>query len=309
VKTYENLFLFGAGASYGHCKESILPNPPPLGRTLAKALAERYTLWKLLFSSCNASEWSDFESTFQNLTKKHQLNILVLYREMAHFFASFRISSDSAAYCQLLRMLHKAEHLNCSAFATLNYETLFEQALRLEGRNPVTIAFDDGLGEKDSLLLKVHGSASFVLDRNIVQVSNAWIPPTMRIDSPIEELSTIDAMQYFDDQLATSPMLMPVMCLYAKRKTTSLAASGISEIQSRYSKIVLSAKRIVIIGASAALHDSHVWGPIKLSRANVIYFGGERDFRRISNYIQHHRCRFGGQRIDDAISSIPSILN
>ena len=97
--------------------------------------------------------------------------------------------------------------------------------------------------------------------------------------------------------------------MYAKRKTTNLAASGISEIQNRYSRIALRAKRIVIIGASAALHDFHVWEPIKLSNANVVYFGGERDFRRISNYVPHHRCRFGGQTVDDAISSIPSIVN
>lgn len=310
MQEFKTIFLFGAGASYGSGDATIQPERPPLGQGLAKSLAEKYLLWSYYYPNFTPQEWEDFESRFGKLLEEN-INLLCLFRELAHYFASFRIVSRDNRYCKLIQRLSETGNLELAAFATLNYDTLFEQALLLQSRRAICIDPRAALQKNESLLLKIHGSASFRLNKENVQLGNAQISPSWCLDAPIEEMTRDEAIDFYNDQKTVKGddpvqgFVMPPMCLYTKNKNVNIGSSAIDAIKNRYAEIIYGADRMFIIGASAALHDTHVWEPIKTSNAKLFYCGSESDMSKIAAYMPLKQCEHVGTTFEQFLERSP----
>lgn len=300
---YNNIFLFGAGASFGSGESTIYPTNPPLGNCLAKSLAERYDIWRVYYGLFPAEQWEDFEGTFEKLISQ-DANILILFRNLAHFFTNFHVLNSDNLYSKLINMLHLSELLNSTVFSTLNYDNIFEQAVKINGFKVECI--NDPNSTNEIMLMKLHGSATFKLHSDNFNSSHVLFPPWFKIDAPLQEMTIEDAQEYYSDK--QDMFIMPPMCMYTPDKKSNIANNAIQNIQRRYTEIVSKVSRIFIIGASASLHDKHVWNPIKDSTANIYYCGSDKDFNKIKVVIGAKRCRYIGTTFDSFLQNFNVLI-
>ncbi len=120
--------LTGAGASYGAGK--LVPKAPPLGGNLYEELAKRFP------SSWGNFPWQyasllqqNFESGMQQVWEKRLDLVQGLMIDMACYFAEFDPSKDNSdCYSKLAATIAKYKVEDRVAFATLNYECVFDVA-------------------------------------------------------------------------------------------------------------------------------------------------------------------------------------
>lgn len=123
-----NLFIFGAGASYG--SDTNKSFVPPLAADLFNNLARQYSdISGNSIAMSLASEFSkDFEQGLLKLYGKQPQFWSILQRCMAHFFFQYNGINiqirDSNLYYRLAQEIKKSDkHISV---ATLNYERLLE---------------------------------------------------------------------------------------------------------------------------------------------------------------------------------------
>jgi hypothetical protein len=189
--------------------------------------------------------------------------------DMATYFCRFQPASDgSDLYSELLRTLVVRRLLRHTAFATLNYECIFDIAISGLGLSVAHLSPEPPKG--NVLVWKPHGAC------NLLPQASVWNLTIIAKDiyeGPLDPVDTPTVRQRYDSGFA----LPPAMSLYAPGKPTPVAESFVEETRKQWANWVASADLIITIGARPTLVDAHIWQPILNSDSPIWFIAGNND--------------------------------
>ena len=81
----------------------------------------------------------------------------------------------------------------------------------------------------------------------------------------------------------------PVMSYFEPKKTTSAGVSFIRAQRERWSKLVISADVVAIVGAKVRPDDDHIWAPIGQTRAKLVYCAGPKAAKQFKEWASTSR--------------------
>ncbi|MEX0609038.1 MAG: hypothetical protein WD016_05375 [Balneolaceae bacterium] len=272
-----NVFLFGAGASFG--SGNVYPTPPPLGNQLFNALERLFpTSWGSLPTDVKDVFRTNFEHGMQEIIDRYNAAIAPLMQHMGIYFSRFRLFNDqSNHYKSLIEHCSNEGLLDRTIFSSLNYECLLEIACSMES---VQINYF-GDPEKDkAAIYKLHGSCNFKsagleLSRG-VQFSGVTFEGGLQILQPNQVAPVFRG----------NTGLYPAMSLYAQNKPLNVSPAGINEGLNKWKTHIENASRIIVIGVMPNREDEHLWLPIANSDAEFIFVGGEEQY---DNWVNEFR--------------------
>lgn len=218
-----------------------------------------------------------------------------LLNDMGRYFIQFEpVLGEPTRYAELLFMLQTRSLLPSCAFASLNYECIFEiAALRLG----LGLVFNPSPPRPNVVwVAKPHGSSNFLPVSEPQGSGNVFKNVGQIYDAPIAAKPIEAARQRY----AGNYFLPPVMSLFATGKLTPAAKGLIDGIRTDWRNYVVGADYITVIGSRPNLADSHVWDPIFESNAQVWYLSGiEPDYPEFSRKLGS-RLHNLGRFFDDA---------
>lgn len=293
------VIFFGAGASLGGARGHVTPEPPPLMAELYERLAQRFpSTWGPSSERGRRRDAyiSDFEKTFieHDLGRRPDLppgtpgapglSAIEAQRPVAVYFSEFKMDGTRRdLYSRLLSFLTRSSLLNETFFATVNYESLFEQAAHysglqmshlLEAATAVlrgTVA-DDWPGERrhenQVFLAKLHGSAHFKVAGNDHQRLRALLAST---GTHVE--TGITVMDPFLSIPEHEQGSFPIMTQTSPDRGDFLSPAQILQLRQIWQQAVKNASLVAIIGASPRRYDSHIWESIERATGRVVHIG------------------------------------
>ena len=253
--------LFGAGASCG----SDTQTTPPLGAGLFDELC-RYNPdgWGAIPDDLASCFREDFE---QALPKVHPYTLGPLQRAMAAYFFQFRPRRCSLYFRLAERIRAGNWHV---AFASLNYDRLLELALRGAG---LCVA----VGRPAELYTDVevclpHGCCHLFCDGLIAAPNGVYFSalnvnmngPVIAVNDPNDHRAQISGNS-----------IPPVMSYFEPLKRTTAAPSFISSQRARLAKLFQTASTVAVIGMKVRPYDTHIWDPLRATRARIVYCAGK----------------------------------
>lgn len=262
----KNVIIFGAGASYGSDNEGITP---PLGANLFNELT-RFNPdgWGKIDSTTADKFRIDFEAAMADLARQLPHALPPLQRAMAAFFFNFK-PQPTNLYRSIAKAFNKRKWEG--AFISINYERLLELSLLGEGIQPCIGLPQPGDDKVIELCLphgcchifceSAHGRASMV----------SFAGMNVSTNGPIKVIGAYP--EYM--QRIQNDAFPPVMSYFEPNKQTTSGKSFILGQRQRYSEMVASAERIVLIGIRVREHDEHIWEPLAQSGAQLLYVSGE----------------------------------
>jgi hypothetical protein len=264
------VFLVGAGASKG---AGGLNQVPPLGTELYVALRSFSPLWENLPASiAEKFASSSFEDAFGRWTdgtaerfKSH------LLWHAAWFFDSFRIvAPERCAYVSLARHYLGLGILENVVFASLNYDTLFEQAFIAMGVRVRGWGSENGVPK--AWFVKPHGSANYLPDQS-VEVVVGELTGNVQIHSAsyaYAQPSHVACSSPTPLKMSQS-LLHPVMAHYNKEKTLRAGGDLIETSRKEWDELARRARLAVIIGVMPTESDEVIWKPLRESSAKILF--------------------------------------
>jgi len=282
MKTEKILFLFGAGASYGSHEDKAIV--PPLGAGLFKALKDFDPYrWGALDDSLNIIFEQDFEQGMRAVFEREQeLSKKIPLQQVlgAFFFFKFPIKQDNL-YLKLISRIQKSNWRG--QVATLNYDTLLQQAITAHGLiytyggyNPVPYG--------NIQLCFPHGSCNFFAGNVFIFARKITMGEGAKIDSGISLVE--DKVQYYEKMREACA---PCMSYFIENKSTNFGSSFIEQEKERYKELVSNAEKIIIVGAALREYDTHIWEPLKNTKANIIYCSGAKDGQIFKDWCNKYR--------------------
>jgi len=267
--------LLGAGASYG-CG-NVVPERPPLGAELFERLKRAYPdSWgSLLTHEENEAFKEDFEVGMDGIWQRQSGNAAqLLLIDMALYFSKFR-ATGANCYSRLLDVVG-APGME-SAFCTLNYDLLFEQAVARSGRSLRTLGRVMGTGPPVGLL-KPHGSCNYIdpvtrnVHRSTMGVTQHFVyregppqPADLEIVTP-DELARI---------YSEGPTIPPAISIYMPTKHSPVGFTIIQSVRANWAQVASKADVILSIGTRPVEQDAHIWDPVLQSKVDVWFVGGQ----------------------------------
>ena len=256
-----NLILFGAGASAG----SEPTGTPPLGVALFDSLA-RFNPpgWGAIPIDLARVFREDFERGTQRLSAELPNSLPPLQRAMAAYFYNFAPTAASLYF----RMGHALRANRWQgAIATLNYERLLTIAFSASG-NALSIG-PPAAGQVE--LVVPHGNCVLFCEgarglANAIQYNGVAV----ETNGPIVVVDEPRAFQ----QRIQGDAFPPVMSYFEPDKRTTAGANFIEGQRQRFSELVATAERVVVIGVQPRQQDGHVWDPLARTRARITYCSG-----------------------------------
>lgn len=290
----ENLILLGAGASYKHIHSPHLYSNsqyinPPLGNELAAKLRKSSPQWVLLeakYGPCGPDfeEWSknligDDESNKTDGQHDYVRYLLVL----TSFFYKFNKVYNSSKYISLLQILKPC--MGSTSFVSLNYEILFELALRKLGYRVIPSDKDyedlfnkDASESEDSVAVyKPHGSVNFRL-KIAMEGYFKRCPIDFSASANISSVTT-QIVDTIDENQKVCPSIISA---YVPSKLTSLNSHFIEQIRSQLLRAIQHHKKVVIIGIKANAKDEfmyHYFKNIFSTVSDVLLFCGDDAYK------------------------------
>ncbi len=256
-----NLFLFGAGASYGSQADG-----PPMGSQLFEALRQfNPTGWGQLSADMADLFRGDFERGMARVAETNSHAMPVLQRAMAAFFFQF-VPRMSSLYVRLAQRIH--HHHWHGAIATLNYERLLELSFLHAGVRPI-VGQAAGAGQIEFLL--PHGCCHLFCEG--VRASSPDVSFSgvgVSFDGPVVAITDVAEFQ----RRINGDAVPPVMSYFEPQKTTSAGVLFIRSQRARWEELASQANTIAIVGVKVRPRDSHIWLPIANSAARVVYCAG-----------------------------------
>lgn len=163
----KNLFLFGAGASYG--SGQIIPEQPPLLPMLYSELKRCYPrTWGILPKELSNKFNQDFELGMAEIWDKYSTIIPQLMQEMALYFVQFRPANfKENMYFKLLQFIIEKNKVSSTILFTLNYEVLLDLCALV-----INLGIDAESKTEDEKIIKIiklHGAC------NIIQIGRAHV--------------------------------------------------------------------------------------------------------------------------------------
>jgi hypothetical protein len=296
------VFLFGAGASKGAAQGHVRPDSPPLMTELYDRLAKRYP-----------SEWGpanrraayadryrqDFEKAFTELDLGRApdlppgvrgssgLGAIEAQWPLAVYFSEFRLDgARKDSYSRLLNYLLRSNLIEDCFFSSLNYECLFEQAVRTAGSRVDWLleaaaapargtVEDDWPGVRESAdvayVAKLHDPCNFNARAEQMvsaQLSTGHTHVETRIDAS-------DPFTALTGGVAGRPF--PIMTQISPNRDDFLAPGKIFQLRQIWGKAIGNASLIVVIGVAPRPYDGHVWEPLAKATDDIVYIGGRPD--------------------------------
>lgn len=270
--------IFGAGAS-AFCGPTIynaasgsMQSCPPVGNGPDGLFARL----RLVSGYCSAfptrladSFVEDFERGMSMIQRGPTSLLVGMQREIALHLARYEIESGNY-YSELLKSLDA--HVNQVCWCTLNYDLLLEQAIRKCG---FRVDHEPrGALSTGAQVLKPHGSSSFLpkLGSNVFQgnYSSDIEPGVIAIGGNfnIEFAEDSDQIREWCAQ-AKHDEFAPVLAQYARGKPFMSSLSQMNSIQREVSRQILAATHVFVIGVRFTPLDTHLWNPLRQSRATI----------------------------------------
>ncbi len=210
--------------------------------------------------------------------------------DMARYFARFSpADKQSDYYTRLLKGLVQLDFLECTSFATLNYECLIELAAANLG---IATTYAGRRRDGSISLWKLHGSCNFLptvpgkiefINPTIVGIHNMYKGPP-QIVHPREVAS----------RYARENIIPPMMSIYMPGKPTQSGSDFLDQVRSEWAQWVSKCSVVIVIGVRPLLAEGHVWDPIVESDAEVWYVGSESgDFLALRERLSSRLVRVG----------------
>lgn len=255
--------IFGAGASFG--SGNCYPNNPPLGNELFNELVKLDGAFSRLDEKMkNEFIKKGFEEGMALIQNDSSI-INPIQKEVASYLSQFKVENDNA-YVNLFKSIK--EVINDITIVTLNYDLLIEDALR---KNLLFIKYE--LDWKHGVsLLKPHGSCGFLPDLGGMNMSgNTMINCGTFVDglNIFRSINKEEIINWCEDPKNSD--ISPVLSMYNKEKRIVINKNFISNIQEIYKKKIENSRMIILIGVKYIEHDTHIWEPIKNSKAKVYF--------------------------------------
>lgn len=289
----ELCILIGAGASAFHSKKNEI-FCPPLGINLARAM-RKDTNFKKVFATAEkmvaAKRIKKFEVWMNRFIGNVNFYSTVLWC-LSGFFLKYNELPEDSFYLTLIEKLGQKK-LSKSIFISLNYESLFEIALRKEGYkiNWGTDVEDDKFNiEKDFLcevsVFKPHGSSNFRQSLKVIG-GNGYSGAVASITGQIEsEVFIADPKTAYLEFIGSADHGHSVISAYEPKKRTSYSKRFIIQIRENLKNSIKNIEKTLIIGISCNKDDSflnEVLGKLFTTSKQVGYIGDERDYK---NYLK-----------------------
>lgn len=300
----QNVFFFGAGASYGSDGRHLYHKGllPPLGKDLYPHLRDAPELKEWQNIPAKIQELfanRTFEEAMEALDENDEAVKKSLRRdlELSLFFSKYH-SKPSNLYWKLARKIArklKTKHWSGAAIS-LNYERLLEESFM---RNAVfTVVkgvtfYDDNLPPlEDDQLFEIcypHGGCQFF-------IGQSWFggEGDVVFAAGGEGLGGNTGANHLLNStnipIACERRQIPLICRYHPQKTPSVRNYFISAQQNRSQELILNAKIITIVGVQCLpQNDIHIWNPLSVTKAFLVYIEpgnyGQEQFRKwATNY-------------------------
>lgn len=298
----KDIFLFGAGASYG--SGQIIPEQPPLLRALYSELKRCYPrTWGSLPKKLPDKFNQDFELGMAEMWDNYSSIIPQLMQEMALYFVQFRPANfKENMYFKLLQFLIEKNKVSLAILFTLNYEVLLDLcALVLNLGIDAESKTED---EKTIKIIKLHGAC------NIIPVG---IKVSRSVKFTKGVLFGTGAKYLFDlNQVAEFCLgdngLPPVMALIMKEKPIQVSKFILSYYQKIWHDILKEENKIFIIGVNPNNEDKHIWNPLMTTPSKIYYVGG--NWGRIEKWKPEFLTKptFLGKEFHESLGEIFRIL-
>ena len=302
----KKLIVFGAGASFGSEKDSMLP----LSVSLFTKLVEKYPdSWGQIGEETASVFHEDFEKGMEHIANNESALLVDLQKSMAKFFIKFR-PSEKSLYVKLAQKMKEAKW--DGSIATLNYDRLLQLSLKKSG---LIQTFDSAIFPEIQVCYP-HGCCNFffkgITATNGIHVDkNTLLFPGnrsvvvrkgghMSAAGPIlstsggEEISSHNgsSINYSPEGLVTQgePIHVaeslsdffseiyapfpPIMSYFTRSKFTLSCKNFIDEHRIKLGNLIASADDIVIIGIRIREEDKHVWEPLSKTSARITYCAG-----------------------------------
>ncbi len=299
-----NLIFFGAGASKG--TPNVLPESPPLGSGLFSKLTEAFTDIRGNSPNSFAVNFeNDFENGMEKLWKNHSKSVPALMRDMACFFAKYKLDGTrDDYYSRIIFALQKAKKLQDYAFSTINYECLFENALKLAERNfcyGPKFQSDSNM----STLWKIHGSCNFIVKG--ITAKKGLIKYTSNASFHGTKINFIKPSEV--PKYCAKSALYPCMSLYAPGKPNQMGRATIEAMQKNWQAYLLSVNKVIIIGVNPFPQDAHIWDYIACCPGHLYYIGDKEKFTKwASDHRRMDTYSFLGNKLECCYDDLEQVL-
>lgn len=279
------LLLFGAGASHG--SEDCTPYCPPLGNTLFAELQSRGFLAAASDAPLVKVFRKDgFEEGMLRLMTERPLAVTALLRELALYFVQFDPGPENL-YTKVVRWA--IDSLADTTFATLNYDTLLEQAISGAGYRIAYAAHP--VPAKNLAVLKIHGSCHFLLDERFGRFEDVGFSVQPQapavLDMPCWPARN---RQEVRDWCTRNDSVAPAIACYMRGKPIPFGQKCVRPQVAAFQREVGRAQKIFIVGVRVAPEDDHIWGSDALAtaRAPISYVGFPSDEADLMAWSQGH---------------------
>lgn len=263
------VFLFGAGASFG--AGGILPEQPPLGAQLHAELARLYPgSWGALPDNIRSALVFSFEGGMELIHQSLGGAIPQLMREMAIYFVQFRAVSEGCLYRRLVKDLDSIQLLDRIAFSALNYDCVLDLEVVAAGHQ---VNYFDEAGPGQLPLWKLHGSCNMFCE-GIQATQGVTYGTGVTFEGGVQ--AWLDSNRVIQHCLVETS-LAPVMCLYMRGKPLNISPAAIQAVQAAWTKAIDEARLIVVIGARPWPEDEHIWNPLRVATAELLFVGSQAE--------------------------------
>ncbi len=273
------VFLFGAGASFG----SDTHGTPPLGETLFDSLQSfNPSGWGALSPNFEDLFRTDFEEGMRQLSEMLPQTMPPLQRAMAAYFFIF-IPRSSNLFVNLARKISQVQRWD-GTLVTLNYDRLLELSLLYS--NIRTVVNREPSNENEIELCLPHGCCHLFCESVRGNARGINMSGTgIQTSGPVIPISNPDS---FNTRIRTDAF-PPVMSYFEPEKQTLSGVNFIDAQRERFNAIISQASTIALIGIKVRTHDDHIWGPLALTPARLIYCAGSTSASEFENWANEAR--------------------
>lgn len=272
----KNIFLFGAGASYG--SGQIIPEQPPCLPYLYSELKRCYPrTWGSLPKELSDKFNKDFEQGMAEMWDNYSTIIPQLMQETALYFVQFRPANfKENMYFKLLQFLIEKNKVSSTILFSLNYDVVLDLCAHALNLNidPESKTED----EETIKIIKLHGACNI-------------IPIGIRVSRSVKFTKGVlfgtGAKYLFDlNEVAEFCLgdngLPPVMALIMKEKPIQVSKFILNYYQKIWHDVLDEENKIFIIGVNPNNEDKHIWNPLIATPGKIYYVGG--DWERIEKW-------------------------
>jgi len=219
---------------------------------------------------------SDFEAGMAALLNYNPTWLAPLQREIGYLLVQpFIREPSNCAYVQLMAAIRPNLGQHSIMLGSLNYDILLEEACSIV---EIPLTYRDTMPEIGNVSCnKPHGSSNFLPVDGGTQASPGVLmnASAVRINPTIRPRPRHMALQYYQNRALALP---PAMSFFMPGKSSIVTEHILIAMQRGFADAVLAADKVIVVGVRPLPADSHIWGPIAQTAANVFLCCGEHEY-------------------------------